>query len=435
MKSLLLVVILIPALFPLSSHAFERRTPVVAAVEKAGPAVVNIRTEQIVRRSSPFGFGFGGTLFDEFFRNYGSQRLYTTQSLGSGMIIDPRGFVLTNAHVVEQASRIFVALPGRTKEVEAKLVGMAERVDLAVLRLEEKGTFPALGYGRSDDLMPGETVIAIGNPLGLEFSVTTGVVSATRRRIPLDDETFSVFIQTDALINPGNSGGPLLNINGELIGINTAIASQAQGIGFAIPVEIAFRVANELMNHGRMRPVYLGLSTGNTAAALSRSRGVGGVLVTGVESDSPARTAGVRDADVILQLDGVTVESSAELTHLLAAYVPGDRLTLRLLRGTEEIEIKLRTAAVPAGYAQTYVERNFGLKVGDDRDGLFIASVSRGSAADKAGIRRGDRLVEVAGEKVATEAEFRSVVEGNLGRFPLRFLVARGNRGYYLDLP
>ncbi|OGR32249.1 MAG: hypothetical protein A2091_04870 [Desulfuromonadales bacterium GWD2_61_12] len=312
---------------------------------------------------------------------------------------------------------------------------MAERVDLAVLRLEEKGTFPALGYGRSDDLMPGETVIAIGNPLGLEFSVTTGVVSATRRRIPLDDETFSVFIQTDALINPGNSGGPLLNINGELIGINTAIASQAQGIGFAIPVEIAARVAGELISHGRMRPVYLGLTTGNTAAALSRLRGVGGVLVTGVEGDAPARTAGVREADVILQLDGVTVESPAELTHLLAAYVPGDRLTLRLLRGTEEIEIKLRAAAVPAGYALAYVERNFGFKVDDDRDGLFIAAVSRGSAADKAGIRRGDRLVEVAGEKVATEAEFRAVVEGNLGRFPLRFLVARGNRGYYLDLP
>jgi serine protease Do len=419
---------------PTATQAFERRTPVVVAVEKAGPAVVNIRTEQLVRRSSPFGFGFGGSIFDEFFRNYGGQRVYTTQSLGSGMIIDPRGYILTNAHVVEQASRIFVALPGRSKEVEAKLVGMAERVDIAVLKLEEKGSFPALPYGRSDDLLPGETVIAIGNPLGLEFSVTTGVVSATRRRIPLDEEVYSVFIQTDALINPGNSGGPLLNINGELIGVNTAIASQAQGIGFSIPVEIARRIADELISHGRLRPVWLGVEVGHVSDALRRNRGVGGVLVTDVESGSPAATAGLKEADVILQVDGAAVESPAEFGHQLASFVPGDRVPLKVLRGTVEVELRARAAAVPAGYAERYAERTFGLTVEADRDGLLLGKVRRNSPAEEVGLRRGDRLIEVGGEKVATVADFRQAIEKNIGRLPLRFLVARGGRGYIVEL-
>jgi serine protease Do len=270
--------------------------------------------------------------------------------------------------------------------------------------------------------------------LGLEFSVTTGVVSATRRRIPLDEEVYSVFIQTDALINPGNSGGPLLNINGELIGVNTAIASQAQGIGFSIPVEIARRIADELISHGRLRPVWLGVEVGHVSDALRRNRGVGGVLVTDVESGSPAATAGLKEADVILQVDGAAVESPAEFGHQLASFVPGDRVPLKVLRGTVEVELRARAAAVPAGYAERYAERTFGLTVEADRDGLLLGKVRRNSPAEEVGLRRGDRLIEVGGEKVATVADFRQAIEKNIGRLPLRFLVARGGRGYIVEL-
>jgi len=202
--------------------AHDRRTAVVETVAEAGPAVVNIRTEQIVqRRSSPF-FGFGDSFFDEFFNQFAPSRSYRTQALGSGAIIDPRGILVTNAHVVEKASKIYVALPGERKEREAVLVGIDPATDLAVIKVEAESPLPYLEFAAADDLLLGETVIAIGNPLGLENSVTTGVISAPRRRLPDGDGGVSVFIQTDALINPGNSGGPLLDINGRLIGINTA---------------------------------------------------------------------------------------------------------------------------------------------------------------------------------------------------------------------
>ncbi|RME40750.1 MAG: serine protease Do, partial [Deltaproteobacteria bacterium] len=235
----LIVLLLLVAALPVEA-ASPRRTPVVEVVEQAGPAVVNIRTEQIVqRRSSPF-FGFGGSLFEEFFRDFAPPRLYTTESLGSGVIIEPDGLILTNAHVISRASKIFVALQGRPKEVEAQLVGVDESLDLALIRIagKKKGNYPHLQLGRSDDLMVGEPVVAIGNPLGLGSSITTGVVSAPLRALSLDKDFTAVFIQTDALINPGNSGGPLVNMEGRVIGINTAIARQAQGIGFAIPANV-----------------------------------------------------------------------------------------------------------------------------------------------------------------------------------------------------
>ena len=210
---LLLSALFIACLQTGSAMSYSRRTPVVEAVEKVGSAVVNIRTERIVKRRSAF-FGFNDPFFDQFFRDLAPPQVYKTQSLGSGVIIDPKGYILTNAHVIQKASRIFVALPDSRKELEAELVGKAERVDLAVLKILEEREYPSLSPGSSSDLLVGETVIAIGNPLGLGHSVTTGVVSAPRRRIPMADKSFSVFIQTDALINPGNSGGPLLNING-----------------------------------------------------------------------------------------------------------------------------------------------------------------------------------------------------------------------------
>src|SRR5210317_937791 len=270
-KLLLLTILVMTITLP--SLAYERRSAVVDTVAKAGPAVVNIRTEQIVqRRSSPF-FGFGDSFFDDFFRQFSQTRSYRTQSLGSGAIIDSRGYLVTNAHVVEKASKIYVALPGERKEREASLVGLDQSTDLAVIKVVAEQSLPYLTFADDDDLLLGETVIAIGNPLGLENSVTTGVVSAPKRRLPDGEGGVSVFIQTDALINPGNSGGPLLDINGRLIGINTAIIQQAQGIGFAIPIKVVRRIVEDLIAHGRVRPAYSGILPGEISRTMARSRG------------------------------------------------------------------------------------------------------------------------------------------------------------------
>lgn len=428
----LLLLLFVPA-FP--TVAAERRTPVVEAVAKAGDAVVNIRTEQIVqRRSSPF-FGFGDSTFEQFFSDMLAPRSYTTQSLGSGVIIDPQGYVLTNAHVVAKASKIFVALPEKTKELEAKLIGMDSRIDLAVLKIEKKGQYSYLKPARSDDLMLGESVIAIGNPLGLGHSITTGIISSTQRRIQIAENYSSVFIQTDALINPGNSGGPLININGELIGINTAIARQAQGIGFSIPIDTAKRVLNDLIDYGRVRRAFLGISPAEVSRSFVRSRGDGGVLIEGVLEDSPAQQSGFQIADVILAIDGVPIASPDEFYSLLQTYTPDDRLRISFLRGLKELEKTVVLTALPKGYELSYTRRTFGFSLRNGRNGVEVDDVVSGSAADRIGLERGDRIIKVDGVGIDKLSDFEALIADRLGRLPLSFLVARNNRGYLIELP
>jgi serine protease Do len=418
-----------------NAGAFERRTPVVAAIEKAGPAVVNIRTEQVVKGRRSLQFGFGDSIFEEFFRDFAPPQVYRSQSLGSGVIIDPRGFVLTNAHVIEQASKIFLAVPGQRQELEGELVGADERLDIAVVKIKAGGTYPYLPPGRSGALLLGETVIAIGNPLGLGHSVTTGVVSAALRRVPMGDGSVAHFLQTDALINPGNSGGPLLNVNGELIGINTAIARQAQGIGFAIPIDQARRVAGDLIRYGRRRPVWFGIIPGEVNPALVRSRGAGGVLVTEVEKKSPAAAAGLQIADVVLTVDGEVVESPAELMLLLASYTPDDRVRVRILRGTGESERTLALSSLPKDYGLRYGEQVFGFTVQRGPHGLAVGKVVPDGPADKVGLRSGDLVKEVGGQQVGDPETFGRYLEEQLHRLPMSFLFVRGNRGYQIQLP
>ncbi|PLX92773.1 MAG: hypothetical protein C0621_08880, partial [Desulfuromonas sp.] len=269
----------------------------------------------------------------------------------------------------------------------------------------------------------------------LGHSVTTGVVSAPRRRLALDAGEVGVFIQTDALINPGNSGGPLLDINGELIGINTAIARQAQGIGFSTPASVAQRIVRELMTHGRIRPAYVGLLPANVAQVMTRSRGSGGVLVTEVEKDSPAELAGIALADVILAMDGIAVESPHEYLQLMRSYPPGSRLKVQLLRGAEEFETTLKIARIPEGYLNDYCRRMFGFTVRSDGGSLLIDEIVPRSGAAEVGLFKGDRVLEVAGIKVATLKTFEAALAPLLGEIPVTFLVARGNHGYYIELP
>lgn len=431
----LIMLVLICGLPLFSAESAERRTAVVEAVAKARAAVVNIRTEQIVRRrSSPF-FGFGDSIFDQFFSEMFPSRSYQTQSLGSGVIINPKGYILTNAHVINKASRIYVALPERRKEHEATLVGKDSRIDLAVLKIEPEDTYPYLNPARSDDLLLGESVIAIGNPLGLGHSITTGVISSTQRRIPVGENYSSVFIQSDTLINPGNSGGPLININGELIGINTAIARQAQGIGFSIPIDTAKRVLNDLIEHGRVRRAFLGVVPGEVGESFTRSHGEGGILIEELLPDSPAQTAGVRVADVILAIDGVAISSAEHFYSLLQTYTPDDQLQLRILRGLKEIEKRVALSSLPEGYLMSYTRRVFGFDLTQTPTGLIVKTVRAGSSADKVGIRRGDLIGEVDRIEIGGLSDFKELMEERLGKTPIAFTVVRGNRAYLIELP
>jgi serine protease Do len=417
------------------AHEVSRQTAVVDVVREVGPAVVNIRTEQIVQRGGTQMFGFGASLFEEFFRGFSTPRFYKTQSLGSGVIIDPRGYVLTNTHVVEQASKIYVALDGEQKEIEAKLVGVHERLDLAVVQIAGDPPFPYLEMGKSSDLLLGETVIAIGNPLGLGSSVTTGVVSSTHRRVPMPGGQVGHFIQTDALINPGNSGGPLLNTRGDLIGINTAIARQAQGIGFSIPIDMVARTASDLIQCGEVRKSYLGVMPGTVSQLLVRDRGVGGTLVTEVDSGSPAQKGGISVADVILSLDGMIIESPEEMMQLLDSYTPDDQIRFHLLRGNDEIDVYVDLAPFPEHYGLRYAAHLFGFEVRDSVHGVIVSQVHSNSAADAAGLNGGDRVAEVDGVRIKTVGDYEQVFLERIGLMPLQFLIVRGDRGYYLNLP
>lgn len=436
MSRLFICLLLIGLLLPQpSTFANERKTPIVEAVAKTRQAVVNIRTEQIVqRRSSPF-FGFGDSMFEQFFSDMLPPRSYKTQSLGSGVIIDSKGHILTNAHVIDKASKIYVALPDRKKELEATLIGQDNRIDLAVLKINGKGSFPYLEPAHSDNLLLGETVIAIGNPLGLGHSITTGIISSAQRRIQLDQGHSTVFIQTDALINPGNSGGPLININGDLIGINIAIARQAQGIGFSIPIDTAKRVVSDLITYGRVRYAFFGIVPADVGKSFIRSRGEGGVLVEKILPDSPALKSGIRVADVVMAIDNVPLISKEDFYSFLATYTPDDKVELTLLRGLEEINLQVQFTALPDGYVMAYTRRVFGFNLRQTRKGLLVDKVEDGSPADRVGIRAGDQIVKVAGYEPETLDQFLDLMGQLLGREPLEFLVARDQRGYLVELP
>ena len=245
----------------------SRENAVVHAVKKVSPAVVNISSEyKVHKRTSPFsGFGMD-PFFESFFKDFfepGFERRYKRSSLGSGVIIDGnRGFILTNTHVIAKTGTITVVLKDE-REFEAQIVGADPDSDLALLRIASKDPLPAIEMGESNELMIGETVIAIGNPFGFSNTVTTGVISALNRSVRTEKQVFQNFIQTDASINPGNSGGPLLNINGELIGINTAIYAKAQGIGFAIPIDKAKRIVSDLIRYGEVIQAWIGVTVQN----------------------------------------------------------------------------------------------------------------------------------------------------------------------------
>lgn len=401
---------------PATSNRAERMTPVVRVFQQASPAVVNLSTSRIVTVRRPHGFG---SLFDEIFDLPTQPQQYKTQSVGSGFVIHKDGYIVTNAHVVERAAEIKATFADGT-ELDAREVAVDRKHDLAVLKVEAHRPLPFLKMGRSDDLMQGETVIVIGNPLGYEHTITTGVVSALNRELVFDqNHIYTELIQTDASINPGNSGGPLLNIVGELIGINSAIRGDAQNIGFAIPVNQLHKLLPEMLDIERLRRVSFGVHfDGDMSAQPER-----GVRVKAVDADTPAAEVGVRPGDVLMAIDNLPTPDFMEAFSLLARTPTGQSLKLDLRRagGTQaSVEVPLSDRPVPD--ASQMMQRYFGIGVREmtrrDRDryglrrsiGLLIESVAHGSEAEREGFQPGDVVTQFGGWSVTDMAELAHLV-------------------------
>jgi serine protease Do len=409
-----------------------RRTPVVTVAHNVLPSVVNIDTEATIRRRAvdpffdPFGF-FGGR-----------ERSYTSQSLGSGFVWSSDGIIVTNNHVVEGASRITVNLNDGRK-LPAKLLGVDPDSDLAVLRVDEK-KLQAAPIGTSSDLMIGETVVAVGNPFGLSGTVTTGVVSAIGRSVPSQEQgrTFTDFIQTDASINPGNSGGPLLNIEGRVIGINVAIFQNAQGIGFAIPVDRARKVIQDLLRYGEVHSAWIGAVTATLTPEEAKRLELNtqrGALVVRVFSESPAAAAGVRTGDVITAVNGKPVDSRESFSTATATVAPGQQISLSLIRSGSDRTVQLRPADPPGGLGLRILEEVAGLRVTDENRSVVIDGVLGGSRAAEIGLAQGDVIVAVNSTEVKSTRELNTEVIRGADRSSIVLSVARGRYVYNLTFP
>jgi serine protease Do len=428
-----------------------RRSPVVEAVERAGPAVVNVNTEQEVSRRPDAFWGFpGGDFFEDFFRDFLSPfpRSRTRTSLGSGVLIDAKGYILTNEHVIRGADKIRVTLADK-REFLASLVGADPPSDLAVLRIDTREGLPVIPLGQSDDLLIGETVIAIGNPFGLSHTVTTGVISALNRSIRTKDRIYRDFIQTDAAINPGNSGGPLLNIEGKLVGINTAIYQKAQGVGFAIPINRALRIKEDLIHYGHVQPAWIGLEVQDLTEQLVQYFGLAtheGVLVAAVNPGGPADEAGVRKGDLITAIGDVPVASRQEFFQTLAGYTADSTVELTSWRKREPIAVKVKAQVLSPDRALHLAEASLGIAVGavttktrkeyqlTAEQGVVVVRVEANGLAYRAGLRPGDVIRRINDQEIVNPEDYGKAMPRALRRGSLLLLIQRGTHGFYLTL-
>ncbi|MDD2713195.1 MAG: DegQ family serine endoprotease [Simplicispira sp.] len=436
-------------------------------VDQVGPSVVNIRT---LEKSSARGTGAANGMDEEmleFFKRFGvpipnmprQQRPQRPQpeedqprGVGSGFILSADGFVMTNAHVVEGADEVLVTLPDK-REFKAKIVGTDKRTDVAVVKIQATG-LPAVKIGDISRLKVGEWVLAIGSPFGLESTVTAGIVSAKQR----DTGDYLPFIQTDVAINPGNSGGPLINMRGEVVGINSQIYSRSggfMGISFAIPIDEAMQVSDQLRATGRVTRGRIGVQIGPVAKDIAESLGLGkqqGALVSGVEVGSPAEKAGIEAGDVITRFDGKTIDKVADLPRMVGSTKPGTKSTITVFRrgSTRDLSITIaeiepdapvRKAADKEAKPKppSAVGQQLGLSLADLTDaqkkelklkgGVRVEAAAE--AAARAGLREGDVILTIANTEVANLKEFEAALaKADKGK-PLNVLFRRGDWAQY----
>ena len=417
-----------------------RRTPTVVAIEKAMPSVVNIGTEELVPIRDPFE-----SLLREFFDPYNREAprgRRVNQNLGSGVIVDEDGFILTNAHVTRRASRIWVKLQdGRERECEKVVSNF--RSDVALLKIIPEGDekFTPMPFAENDDLLLGETVIALGNPFGLGGSVSQGILSSKNRRPPIDEEQLDIadWLQTDAAINPGNSGGPLINLRGELIGLNVAIMRSGQGIGFAIPVRQVSRALSEALTPEGVRNMWFGARV---------SAGLLPLKVTEVEPESPADLAGLKQGDEILEVKGKAPRSFIQFNAMLMRGDDTQKAEFKIRRNGQEMELTVHLIPEEAYFNAALIRRLTGLKLEpqtpqharamDDRaykpdqPQYLVTEVRRGSPADEAQISPGEVLWAVDGALAPDMVAVARAIHSRKGDKVTLTLRYRQRRGFMI---
>jgi len=424
--------------------------------KKLKPSVVNIGTEKTVktqrRQPRPFGGSpFGSDPFQEFFERFFEDQMpqnYKQRSLGSGFVISEDGYILTNNHVVDGADDIRVKFDDG-RELKGEVKGTDPKLDLALIKVTANGKLHVAELGDSDAIQVGEWVMAIGNPFGLAETVTAGIISAKGRVIgsgPYDD-----FIQTDASINPGNSGGPLFNAKGEVIGINTAIVAGGQGIGFAIPVNMAKSIIPQLRETGKVARGWLGVSIQPVTRELSQAFGLEderGALVSEVTPESPAQKAGIRAGDVIVEFDGKAIKEMNDLPRIVAGTSAGKKVEIKVLRekksetvsavidimkegeeGSSPLEgsmLGIAVAEITRELAATYRLK--------DTSGVIVTDVRLDGLGMKAGIQRGDVIREINGIQVANVADYEKAVSAVKKGGTLRVLLRRGGSNRFVAI-
>jgi serine protease Do len=438
---------LVRAALPMPSGSFAQ------VAESVGPAVVNINT--LTARGgggrTPVEEFFGEEFFRRFFGDV-PEREQQLRSLGSGVIVDASGIALTNAHVVERATDIEVVTADGKKH-KAKLVGVDRRTDLAVLRLQGSGPFPAAPMGDSDRIRVGDWVLAIGSPFGLQQTVTAGIISAKGRSIgqggPFDD-----FLQTDAAINPGNSGGPLVNMAGEVVGINSAILSRSGGnvgIGFAIPANMARRIYTELVAKGKITRGWLGVSIQPLTPELAKGFGLKepkGVLLSDVIADSPAEKAGLQAGDIITDFDGKKVDNPGDLQKVVTNTTPGKGVPLTLWRDKVSKTVEIRIGETPDENVALRSNKPGRSLLGLDvrpitpeiarqlnlrsPEGVVVVRVDEDGPAAEAGLQRGDVIREVNRQRVRTIQEYERLTKDLKEGDRITVLLQRGAQALYV---
>jgi serine protease Do len=422
-----------------------------ALVQRYGPAVVNVSVRADARAVSHPHVPPGFDEDDPFFRFFGMplvpEGAVPMRGEGSGFIVSPDGVILTNAHVVDGATKVTVRLTDH-REFEARVLGSDAKSDVAVLRIEARN-LPVVSLGDPGALRVGEWVVAIGSPFGFENSVTAGIVSAKGRNLP--DDTYVPFIQTDVAVNPGNSGGPLFNLRGEVVGINSQIYSRSggyQGVSFAIPIDVAMNVGRQLQASGHVTRGRIGVGIQDVDQALAESFGLevpSGALVASVEDGSPAKSAGIEAGDVILSFGGKTVETAGQLPALVAAAKPGSTVDVSVWRDRVRRDVRVKVGettddAVVASNADAVPGGRLGMRVrpltpsersaNDGEDGLLVESV--GGAAAEAGIRPGDIVLSANGRAVHETGELRAAVER--AKKHVALLVQRGDARIFVPV-
>lgn len=441
----------VPSPTKLSSHF----STIAQRLEKA---VVNISTETVIKRQTPSRRRrFSEDPFEDFFERFfgpESQRRHRTRSLGSGFVVDEKGYILTNAHVVDRADKIRVKLSSGD-EYDAKVVGEDQETDLAVIRVEAGEQLAAAKIGDSDSMRQGDWVLAVGSPFGLEQTVTAGIISATGRK-NMTRSPWQQFLQTDAAINQGNSGGPLVNMAGEVIGVNTAIFVTKTGgnfgIGFALPSNLATNVYNHLVQHGKVKRGAIGIKmqgevTAQALKALGAADGKG-VIVQEPTADGPAAKAGLKQGDVIVEVNGKKINENSDMHRVLSTVLPGTTITIKYIRDkrarTTRLKAVDRDDLFGGGAASTDVEegeaesirlgisaqnltpkqaREFSLS--EDEGGVLVGSVEPDSIADEAGIRRNDVIIEINRKLTRTVRDLKDITSQLESGMDILFLVKR----------